>query len=284
MHYPVAMTGTVRVGSYVLEHELASGAGETHYLARHVVLPRRVLLRVAAADQRELAVSMLREAWVLEALGHHGVPRMYECGSLPGARPWLAVEALDGETVASALAAGPLAVTQVIALVHGIAETLAHAHALGIVNGGVRAEAIVLREGRSPCLIDWRGARVESQDGSLDVLALGVIAHRALTGELPVARAHGPAPLIALVESMLEADPAERPSAAAVAAEAARLTTPGALDETDEPAVVVEDILLVEPPPVALPESLRIRWTPSTGYEPHPAPTGGPDARVPRKP
>jgi serine/threonine protein kinase len=272
------MKGTVRVGSYVLEHELAGGVGETHYLARHAVLPRRVLLRVAVPDDREVAVHMLREACVLEALGHGGVPRMYECGSLPGARPWLAVEPLDGDTVASALAIGPLVVTQVIALVRGVAETLAHAHALGIVHGAVRPEVIVLRDGRPPCVTDWRSARVGALDGSLDVLALGLIARQAL-GNLRV-----PAPLVALIETMLDADVAERPSAAAVAAEAARLNTPGALEDGDDPAVIVEDIVLVETPAVALPESLRVRWTPSTGYEPPATPPAGVSSRVPRKP
>ena len=277
------MRGAVRIGDYVLDRELPSDCDEARYEAHHVVLPRRVHLRVASAGGQPGALQMLREAWLLEALAHPNMPRLYECGVLPGEQPWLALEPLDGDTVASALADGPLAIAQVVALVRGVAEVLAQAHARGIVHRRVRAEAIVLREAGAPCLVDWRDARVDCPYGSGDVLALGIVAYRALTGRLPAGRAKGPAPLVALIESMLAPDPSRRPSAVTIACEAARLAAPRALaDEEPEPPPVVEEIVL-DASQITPTETVRVRWTPPNGLSPMSLPPGVPGGKLTRR-
>src|SRR5438477_11333520 len=92
----------MRIGDYVVERALAEDGMVAECLARHVLLPRRAHLRVIAAEARSIAVRMMREAWVLEALDHPGVPRLYECGVLPDDRPWIAFEPIVGETLARA--------------------------------------------------------------------------------------------------------------------------------------------------------------------------------------
>ena len=274
------MRGTTRIGDYVLERTLGDDGIESEYVAHHVLLPRRASVRVLASAHRGHAIRMMREACVLEALDHAGVPRLYECGVLPGERPWFAAEALRGETLSRALEAGPLAPAEVIALIRAIAEVLAHAHARGIVHQNVRGETIVLASGaRRFRLGGWRDAALECEHTAPDVLGLGIVAYRALTGELPAARPAGPPRLVALIEAMLATDPRQRPSAATVAAEAALLADAHALDEDEDPPVVVDVVLaddLARPDDRPAPAP-RVRWTPPHGYQrlPSQPPAGG---------
>jgi serine/threonine-protein kinase len=271
--------GAIRIGDYLVDHALVLDTSEACYSAQHALLPRRARVRVAAAGNA--AIRLLREAWVLEALGHRGVPRLYECGMLAGHQPWSAMEAIDGDSLAYVLAAGPLPVAEVLRVVRGVAEVLAHAHALGIVHGRVRADTIVLRDDVLPALVDWRDARVEcieetvrvpaldgtgplfraapggaqgpAVDGSGDVLALGIVAYRALTGQLPAGPATGPAPVVEMIEAMLAPGPLARPSAAAVASEAARIALAGAFAQPEpqpQPAPELEDLHLIDTAPV----------------------------------
>ena len=83
-----------RIGDYVIDRDLDDG-----YMATHVLLPRRVRLDVmhpTFAGLRPVAVRMMREACILEALRHAGVPRVFEVGVIAEAqtsRPWIAIGA-----------------------------------------------------------------------------------------------------------------------------------------------------------------------------------------------
>lgn len=203
-----------RIGNYKIDGEIGRDATGVVYEARHLVLPRRAIVKVMEELQppRVLAVQLLREACILEALEHPGIVRVYESGLLSDRRPWFARERIDGATVADLLASGPLEPSQAVALLRDIAEVLEHAHRRGVVHCGLRPERIVIT-GRSRgyplCVVDWSVARVhdtsaplpdldvrdfaapELIDGSAvddraDVYSLGVIAYLALTGDLPV--------------------------------------------------------------------------------------------------
>ena len=100
-----------RVGDYRIDQELRSEDTGLVYAATHLVLPRRAAVKVmhpAHAYMRSLAVQILREACVLEALSHPGVPRVYECGVLDDKRPWVALELITGDTIAELVASEPL--------------------------------------------------------------------------------------------------------------------------------------------------------------------------------
>src|SRR4029078_3576910 len=79
-----------RVGNYRIERELGPTGSGLLLLARHLVLPRRALLKVvraAFAAVQPSVVQTLREACILEAIAHPGVPVVYESGVLPERRP-----------------------------------------------------------------------------------------------------------------------------------------------------------------------------------------------------
>ncbi|HET9625372.1 MAG TPA: serine/threonine-protein kinase [Kofleriaceae bacterium] len=161
-----------RIGNYRVDSELgASGAGLL-IQAQHLVLPRRVLLKVvhpAFAAIQPYAVQTLREACILEAIAHPGVPVVYESGVLRDRRPWFALEVIAGPTLEDALAAGPLATEDAIHLVRDLAEILEHAHRRGVIHRGLRPDRVVITAARRYplCIPDWSEAIVHDATSHL---------------------------------------------------------------------------------------------------------------------
>lgn len=253
-----------RIGDYVVESELRSEETGVVYIATHVVLPRKVALKVMHAQSawlRTMAIQMLREACLLEALHHPGIPRVYECGVLPDRRPWTAFERPVGVSLASLLdEGGGLPVVDLVLVLRDVADLLTHAHARGVVHRSLTADAILRTPDRSfpVCVEHWDNAltldtevrvAVDARD---DVHALGVIAFRALTGSMPersVAVADrwpaAPHELASLLDNMLATEPTARPSSEEVRDRARWL------------AATLEQISFEKP-----------RWTPARGVSP----------------
>ena len=199
-----------RIGDYRIERELTASA----YEGVHLVLPRRAAVEVARADNK---VQLLRQACILEALSHPGVPRIYECGVLPDKRPWVATELIDGTPLSDHT---PIAITDLALVVRSVGDILAHAHARGVVHHRLSEAVVLLTPARlSPVTVRGWGD-VVARDSSLaaepssDIRALGAIAYRTLTGSVltPGASAQmlcpeAPAELTKLIDDMLATDP-----------------------------------------------------------------------------
>jgi serine/threonine protein kinase len=284
-----------RIGDYVVERELEATSTEITYLGVHAILPRRAAVKVmhpAFTGLKAVAVQMMREACILEALRHPGVPRVYECGVLADRRPWIATEHIGG----TALGTGAIPLSNVAAMLRDVADILDHAHRRGIVHRNLRPDAILAcsdQRGISTCVAGWGDARIhdttapqleptdhlhyrapelacggDAFDGRADIYALGVIAHQAMAGQPPtgpIARACPGAPprMCALVDRMLAFDPWERPTASDVRTQVIRLLE--ILAGIDDEVVEAEDVVLVDisrqPPP--LPDRAKLRWTPT---------------------
>lgn len=201
-----------RIGNYRIDRERKRDADSVIYEARHLVLPRRAFVKVIhEVSPQALAVQLLREACILEALDHPGSVRIYESGLIPERRAWFAFERVDGSTVKDMLSNGPLDPVAAAGLLRDIAEILDHAHRRGVVHCALRPETIVVTgrtRGFPLCITDWSEARAhdtsaptrpvgpadytapelvngDAVDDRADIFALGVIAYQALTGELP---------------------------------------------------------------------------------------------------
>lgn len=248
----VRFAPSARVGDYRIERELRSEDTGLVYAATHIVLPRRAAVKVmhpAQAYMRALAVQILREACVLEALSHPGVPRVYECGVLDDKRPWVALELITGDTIAELVVRQPLAVTELVSMLQTSADVLEHAHARGVVHNRLTDASIVRTTSRSvPFAVRGWGDVVAhdsnlAADPSGDVHDLGLVAFRALTGAMmregdtvSAVSPSAPAALARLVDDMVAREPTARPTAgevrervAAIAADVAVAAPPRAI-------------------------------------------------------
>lgn len=248
-----------RVGDYTIERVLRREELAVVYAGVHLVLPRRAELKVMHADvgRTSGAVQILREACILEALSHLGVPRVYECGVLSERRPWVAVEAIEGATLRESMVRGPIAVSELVGVLRDLAAILVHAHDKGVCHHAL-SEDVVVRTPARPfplCIRSWSEAvardSARAADPSGDIEALGTLAFRALAGASPLpgtptqrACPSAPPELAHLIDDMLDPDAAERPRAEVVR----------------ERATWLREALDVAPG--------RSRWTPLHGLSP----------------
>ena len=202
------------LGSYRIVREIGAGGMGSVYEAEHVVLPRRAAIKVMHAElcrQPGMATRVVQEATLLEGVRHPGLVQLFECSLTSDHRPWIAMEFVEGETLARRLArAGRMAAEDVALLLADVADVLAVVHARGIIHRDLKPENLLL-DGRGVRVIDWGVARLgtiglitvdglspgtptytspeqvtnKSIGAPCDVYSLGVIAYEALAGEPP---------------------------------------------------------------------------------------------------
>lgn len=207
-----------QIGDYRIERELRSEESGLVFLGTHMLLPRVAEVKVMHASHswlRAAAVSVLREACLLEALSHPGIPRVYETGILPDKRPWSAFGRCDGAAMTENTI---VAVSDLVPLIRDVADILAHAHARGVTHGKLATDRVLrVENGRFPvCLRGWADATTTDSPDAVsplvDIYGLGAIAFRALAGVAPDGRhaaehcPNAPAELTALIDRMLGKD------------------------------------------------------------------------------
>ena len=208
----------VVIGSYRIVKEIGRGGMGTVFEAVHALLPRRAAIKIMHADLRRhpgMATRMVQEAAILEQVRHPGVARVFECSLLPDRRPWIAMELVEGETLAGRLHyATRLAPVEVATLLAELGDVLAAVHAHGVVHRDLKPDNLLLTPGDRAFplrVVDWGVARLgaigrmtldgmtpgtplymspEQASGRpigppCDVYSLGVIAYEALVGHPP---------------------------------------------------------------------------------------------------
>jgi serine/threonine-protein kinase len=158
------------VGRYRIEGELGRGMMGVVYKAHDPLMDRRVALKVvrlafpvddpqrAAFDARFLA-----EARIVARLSHPNIVVAYDVGrDGPAGPPFIALEYLQGRTLAQTLADARPDWRVTLRLVVKLAEALHYAHEQGVVHRDVKPANVMLLSNGEPKLMDFGLARVRA--------------------------------------------------------------------------------------------------------------------------
>ena len=237
------MGAEVISGRYEIERPLGHGAMAVVDLAHDRELGRKVALKRLAenlARDEDFRGRFLREGRMAAQLSHPNIVRVFDVGEADG-RPYIAMEFVDGETVADLVARrGHVSPAEAAALGVQAANALVAAHAAGLVHRDVKPHNLllgrdgVLKLGDFGIALGLAGtrltmtgtvlgtaaylapeqARAEREvTSAADVYALGLVLVELLTGT-PSRTARIDGPLGATIARCLADDPRMRPSAA----------------------------------------------------------------------
>jgi serine/threonine protein kinase len=132
----VALTAGTRLGPYEVIAAIGAGGMGEVYRARDTRLKRDVALKVLpdrfSRDPARLA-RFQREAELLAALNHSNIAAVYGLESADGVNS-IAMELVDGPTLAESLARGPLPLRDTLNIARQVADALEGAHSKGVVH------------------------------------------------------------------------------------------------------------------------------------------------------
>jgi serine/threonine-protein kinase len=213
--------GTLLEDRFRIEAHLASGGMGEVYRAAHVHLKRSValkLLKRSLAADPEMWARFQREAEMVCQLENPHIVRVFDFGRTQTGQPFLAMEYIEGATLAAEVARGPLDPQRAIHILTQVCAGLEEAHAMGIVHRDLKPANIVLGKRRDGAelakILDFGIARGgnPAHDGQLtqtglvigtpmylapeqalagaldqrtDIYALGCVAYELLTGKPP---------------------------------------------------------------------------------------------------
>ncbi len=155
---------------YRLERVLGVGGMATVYSATHRN-GSRAALKILHPELAVLDVHrerFIREAYVANSIDHSGAVRVVDDDIAEDNCPFLVMELLEGETLeARRRRLGRLDVREVLALAHSLCDTLAAAHAAGVVHRDIKPENLFLTTSRTLKILDFGIARVRHETGVL---------------------------------------------------------------------------------------------------------------------
>ena len=241
---PPIAAGTVLAERYRIHDLVGRGGMGAVYRAEHLALGNTVAVKVLRASHgahADMVRRFQREAVAASQIRHPGIVEVTDFGRTPDGRFYLAMELVEGETLARRLARlGPFPPAEAMSLVQELARALGAAHARGIYHRDIKPENVLLTPDGSAKLADFGIARLtegprdaretaagvifgtpqymspeqaagQRQDGRCDVYALGVLLFELLTGAPPYLGASATHVLAAHLLSPVPRLPAQGP-------------------------------------------------------------------------
>ncbi len=202
------------------------------YEARDPSLDRIVALKTVGAssltraERKRYEKRFLTEARAAARLSHPGIVVVHDVGrDRKSGLLYMALERLDGETLADLIASGRrLEWREALRITSRVAEALHHAHTQGVVHRDVKPANIMILRSGEPKIMDFGIARLDAghltkagelfgtplymapeqalgrpADARSDLFSLGTIAYTLLTGQTPFAALSVPAILARVV-------------------------------------------------------------------------------------
>jgi eukaryotic-like serine/threonine-protein kinase len=135
-----------RFGDYEITAKLGEGGMGEVYRARDRKLGRDVAIKILPAafvGDRDRMLRFEREARLLATVNHRFIGAIYGSVEMDGL-PALVLELVDGQTLSSVLARGPLNLPRALAIAAQVADALDHAHRRGITHRDLKPSNIML--------------------------------------------------------------------------------------------------------------------------------------------
>ncbi len=145
---------------YDMVEPIGRGGMGAVYRVHDKELDRMVAMKVLAAPDPsgELAARLLLEARFLARLEHPGIVPVYDAGVLPDGRAYCVMKHVSGQRFDAWLATGPSR-TATLEVVARLAETVAFAHAHGVIHRDLKPANVMVGEYGEALVLDWGVAK-----------------------------------------------------------------------------------------------------------------------------
>jgi eukaryotic-like serine/threonine-protein kinase len=157
-------------GKYKLLEHLGSGGMGSVYLCEHVLMRRRVALKVLPTDNITDPVILerfYREARAVAALDHRNIVRAYDIDR-DGDMHFLVLEYVDGANLHSIVERfGPISIARAVNCILQAADGLQHAHEGGLVHRDIKPGNLLLDRAGTVKILDLGLARFFDDEGQL---------------------------------------------------------------------------------------------------------------------
>jgi serine/threonine protein kinase len=204
---------------YEVREPIGHGGSSVVYAAYDRTLSRQVAVKVADAYGADPAAlqRLMREARILAALEHPGIVPVHDTGVTPDGRAFYVMTLVQGAGVAET-AAG-LSLPGRIALFLKVCDTVAFAHAHGVVHRDLKPQNVMVGRFGEVLVLDWGVAAVTAESADGDAGAVvgtpGFMPPEQAAGAAQVDRRADVFALGALLQALL-GEAAPRPLAAVV--------------------------------------------------------------------
>ncbi|MGB7063270.1 MAG: protein kinase [Candidatus Zixiibacteriota bacterium] len=220
------------ISNYKILEKLGEGGMGEVYLAQDTKLGRKVALKFLPSEytsQLELKTRFMREARAAAALNHPNIITIHEVAEYE-ARPFIAMEYVEGESLKDLIARKELSIGEVLDMALQISEGLAVAHGAQIVHRDIKPQNILMGKDGRVRICDFGLAKAKrdatlTQAGSTlgtiaymspeqaqgkeadhrsDIFSFGVVLYETVTGQLPFRGEHEAAVVHSIVNDTPE--------------------------------------------------------------------------------
>ncbi len=168
-----------RVGRFLIVESIGFGAMGAVYKAEDPLIKRTVAIKTIRLDvppQSPMYKSFLdrffKEVKIAGALSHPNIVTLFDVGETENKMPWLAMEYVDGQTVAELVEGeGRMQPELIVGLLSQMASAIDYAHTKSVIHRDIKPSNIIVAEGEKVKITDFGIAKLMdaevTQTGSL---------------------------------------------------------------------------------------------------------------------